>query len=68
MLPKPPRLEVPLAESPLVLDVALEPLEPPLLMPEFEPLLVVPLVLDWPGAQPGDPGTAGPQFGAIGPR
>jgi len=68
VLPKPPRLEVLLAESPLVLDGALEPLEPPLLKPEPVPLPPAPLVLVWFGAQAGAPGTAGPQFGAIAPR
>ncbi len=38
MLPKPPRLDVLLEESPLVLDVALELLEPLLLKPDPEPL------------------------------
>jgi hypothetical protein len=63
VLPKPPReLVVLLDESPLVVDVALDPLVPPLLNPELELVLV-----DWPGAQAGDPATAGPQF-ATGPR
>ena len=71
MLPKPPRLDVLLEESPLVLDVALELLEPLLLKPEPElepllPLLVV--LLAWLDAQAGEPGTAGPQFCATGPR
>ena len=71
MLPKPPRLDVLLEESPLVLDVALELLEPLLLKPEpeLEPLLpLLVLLLAWFGAQAGEPGTAGPQFGATGPR
>ena len=67
MLPKPPRLDVLLEESPLVLDVALELLEPLLLKPEpeLEPLLPL---LAWFGAQAGEPGTAGPQFCATGGR
>ena len=70
MLPKPPRLDVLLEESPLVLDVALELLEPLLLKPEpeLEPPLPLVLLLAWFGAQAGEPGTAGPQFGATGPR
>ena len=70
MLPKPPRLDVLLEESPLVLDVALELLEPLLLKPEpeLEPPLLLVLLLAWFGAQAGEPGTAGPQFGATGPR
>jgi hypothetical protein len=69
VLPKPPRLDVLLEESPLVLDVALELLEPLLLKPEPEPpplLLVV--LLDWFGWQGGEPGTDGPQFWATGGR
>ena len=71
MLPKPPRLDVLLEESPLVLDVPLELLEPLLLKAELvlEPLLpLLVLLLAWFGWQGGEPGTAGPQFCATGGR
>ena len=61
MLPKPPRLEVLLAESPLVLDGALEPLEPPLLKPEPVPLPPAPSQ-----SQRGGFGTTGGSGGSTG--
>jgi hypothetical protein len=67
VLPKPPRELVDWADElpPVVDDVEVVELE--LLLREPEPLLPL-LLLAWFGWQAGEPGTAGPQFCATGPR
>ena len=70
MLPNPPRELVEWESDELLLSLDdFDVVELELLPRKPEPLLPLLLLLvDWLGAQAGEPGTAGPQFCAAGPR